>query len=330
MSTSYLGSKSISRSWRGPLVGSSHRRVVGWLAPHNRRRRFTQGSSQGSPAAKESQHQGKGKGKKATTRKAKSQAGERPRWEGSPGKAVWDKKVCHPNPLGQTLPRGSASCVAQIVAPRLARAFLVERPFLLARLFFVAQKLLVDNGCPPNRSGNDGHPADDSWATTVVGPTVIGPTIVGPTVVGQSVKRHRAARKKQRIPDGWVQIINRKAGLVTWIWGKQNGLNRIEPAGDYFKIRCQDSGEYLALKEWAARGEKAPRGHPAALHLVPDSGERSMLWKFEPLEDGYWRIVNRESGQCLEPVNPESKRLARQGPPHEGAVEQQWRIELVK
>ena len=55
-----------------------------------------------------------------------------------------------------------------------------------------------------------------------------------------------------------------------------------------------------------------------------------MLWKFEPLEDGYWRIVNRESGQCLEPVNPESKRLARQGPPREGAVEQQWRIELVK
>jgi len=49
-------------------------------------------------------------------------------------------------------------------APRLARAFLVARPFLLARPFIVAQELLVENGCPPNCSGNDGHPADHSWA----------------------------------------------------------------------------------------------------------------------------------------------------------------------
>ena len=99
-------------------------------------------------------------------------------------------------------------------------------------------------------------------APTVVGPTVIGPTIVGPTVVGQSVKRPRAARKKQRIPDGWVQIINRKAGLVTWIWGKQNGLNRIEPVGDCFKIRCQDSGEYLCLKSGRQGVKKLHEGTP--------------------------------------------------------------------
>jgi S1-C subfamily serine protease len=137
-------------------------------------------------------------------------------------------------------------------------------------------------------------------------------------------------RKELSVPTGSVRIINRKVGLVTLIWSKQNGINRIEPAGDDFKIRCQDTGKYLALKDWAAKGREAPRGHPGALRLVSDASDRSGLWRFEPAGGGYWRIINCKSGQCLEPVNAESNPLATQRVPRNGALEQQWRLEPVK
>ena len=51
---------------------------------------------------------------------------------------------------------------------------------------------------------------------------------------------------KQPVPRDWVMIVNRKTGWFMWF----NHPKRIEAVGDYYKIRCQHSGQCLALEDW--------------------------------------------------------------------------------
>jgi hypothetical protein len=131
-----------------------------------------------------------------------------------------------------------------------------------------------------------------------------------------------------------VRIVNRKTGFGVWApgsnvtWGRGSIIVRVEAASGFHRIRCQQPGQYLALTDWAAKGEKAPRGHPGTLRMVTDLEDRSVSWKFEPLGDGYWRIVNRANGQCISTPNP--KGVCPLAAPRDGDLEQQWRFEPVK
>ena len=130
-------------------------------------------------------------------------------------------------------------------------------------------------------------------------------------------------RDGQRVPTGWVNIVNRKTGLTM-----PRGTVRIEPVGKFYKLRRLD-GQYVAIENWALNGEKVHTRHnPGVLRLVADAGDRSTFWKIEPLGNGYWRIVNRETRQCLVPRN--AKGHVVQAPSRKGALEQEWRFEPAK
>jgi serine/threonine protein kinase len=127
-----------------------------------------------------------------------------------------------------------------------------------------------------------------------------------------------------RLPKGWVKIINRSTGrrlgarlhhhVVYW---------RLEAAGDSFKIRGQPSGMYLKVND---DSKDDGRG----LSQVPNSEAPSSLWKTEALGNGFWRIVNRNSGKCLESSLGEHGSInARQYAIREGALSQQWWLETV-
>jgi len=140
-----------------------------------------------------------------------------------------------------------------------------------------------------------------------------------------------APQVKRSLPTGWVRIVNRKTDADFFV-PDSHGPWRVELVGDYQKIRCRDAGEYLALTVWARRGEKGTRRHPGVLRVVPDAQDQSTLWRFEPLGDGYWRIVNRETSQCFEPQGPrfDDRSVCVQAPPRDDALGQQWRLEAVK
>jgi serine/threonine protein kinase len=127
-----------------------------------------------------------------------------------------------------------------------------------------------------------------------------------------------------RLPKGWVKIINRSTGrrlgarlhhhVVCW---------KFAAAGDSFKIRGQPSGMYLKVND---DSKDDGRG----LSQVPNSETPSSLWKVESLGNGFWRIVNRNSGKCLESSLGEHGSInARQYALHEGAMSQQWWLESV-
>jgi hypothetical protein len=161
------------------------------------------------------------------------------------------------------------------------------------------------------------------------------PPIAGP--LPQPLPTPIPASAPAQPPPGWVKIVNRKTAVGLWapggstVWGRGATIVQIEPTGEYFKIRCQGSGEYLSLTDWALKSGQAPRGHPGVLRVVPNSDDVSLLWKFEPVED-CWRIVNRVSRRCLQPNNPSLKGagVCVQAPPRDGALEQQWRFEPIK
>lgn len=130
---------------------------------------------------------------------------------------------------------------------------------------------------------------------------------------------------KQTLPTGWVRIVNRKTGFVLW-YGKPR---QIEPAGDYYKLRGR-TGQYLALADWAIKGEEVgPRGGRRLLCVAPDTDDRSILWKIEPLGNGFWSITNCVTGKCLEACEPRSG-PAQQSEFRAGDAAQEWRFEPVK
>ncbi len=117
-----------------------------------------------------------------------------------------------------------------------------------------------------------------------------------------------------------MRIANRKSGLILW-----GSPKRIEPAGDYFKIR-EERGGYLALSEWAVN----PNAHPVAwtLRVVPDNNDQSMLWKIDRLGSGFWSITNRRTGKSLEVAEPNPG--VRQSGFRPGDTRQEWRFEPIK
>ena len=149
---------------------------------------------------------------------------------------------------------------------------------------FVRCRLVVFVAAPPSFTGID------RIRFTGESPTV-------PATGGQSVH------------SGSVRITNRATGDAIW----PRSHLRIEPAGDYYKIRWQD--QYLA-----------PIGHtPPLLRHVPDSKRPALLWEIKPVGDGFWTFINRGSGKCLEMHAGKM----RQSPFSDGNEAQQWRIEPV-
>jgi hypothetical protein len=148
--------------------------------------------------------------------------------------------------------------------------------------------------------------------------------LVAPTVTAPE-KKPVLTDKKQSVPTGWVKIVNRGTSISL---RSELGPFRIERAGDYYKIRCQESGNYLALAEWATKEEYAaepPQGrHQWFLRKVLDSNSPLMLWEIESRGNGFWSITNRASGKCLEIRN---KERAWQSSLRDGDLEQQWQFE---
>jgi probable HAF family extracellular repeat protein len=134
-------------------------------------------------------------------------------------------------------------------------------------------------------------------------------------------------RSKQLVPTGWVKIVNRETGRV--IHGDRDPL-RIEQAGDCFKLRCKESGQFLAIRDWAKNRDDATnaKGQPLRLfRQVPASDDPSMLWEIRPVGNGFYTITNRASGKCLECRG--RNQPVRQSPFRDAHSEQQWRIDAV-
>jgi len=128
------------------------------------------------------------------------------------------------------------------------------------------------------------------------------------------------------VPVGWVKIVNRGTGLVL---RDSAGPMNIEPAGEYYKIRCRDSGLYLALRDWTKEKDDlrlSKRVVAQLLDEVPASGDLALQWKIERLRGGFWRIANRDSGEYLEFRKPDAL-VVRQSSLRKGDPAQEWRIE---
>jgi hypothetical protein len=138
-------------------------------------------------------------------------------------------------------------------------------------------------------------------------------------------------RKEQSVPTGRVKIVNRGTGTPA---RGDLGPFRIEPAGEFCKLRCQEHSQCLALADWATKQEYASKPpqerHQRFLGKRPDSNNPSMLWEIKSLGDGFWRITNRATGKCLEMRRDKNGCHAWQSPFRAGALEQQWRFELVE
>ena len=146
-----------------------------------------------------------------------------------------------------------------------------------------------------------------------------------------------------KIPEGWVRIVNRANGLAIGVkngslapgtvadqYSRARGYQQrwqIEPSQapgyhGFYTIRNQKSGQYLAIKD-----RSMERGAPAC--QMPGR-QHVMFWQFEEAGDGFWRIINRHSGQCLEAPSSGLSAVIMQGPFRNGELMQEWRLEPVE
>ena len=146
-----------------------------------------------------------------------------------------------------------------------------------------------------------------------------------------------------KIPTGWVRIVNRATGLAIGIKGgsltpgtvaDQAGLRypihnwQIEASKGrqshgYYTIRNQKTGQYLVIEDRSMERGASACQMPAGRHLA-------IAWRFEDAGDGCWRIINKNSGQCLEASGGDKGAIIRQTPYRANTMIQQWRLEEVK
>ena len=128
-------------------------------------------------------------------------------------------------------------------------------------------------------------------------------------------------------PQGWVKISNPSSGLRLGLHHRAGPEDRdaatrwhLEPAGEYYKLRNETSGQYLGLSQSSKRS-----GGPT--RQMPDGPDAAIFWKFQPAGDGLWRIINRDTGTCLEGQKNKSGTSALHNVAvREGAAEQLWQI----
>jgi S1-C subfamily serine protease len=127
-------------------------------------------------------------------------------------------------------------------------------------------------------------------------------------------------------PQGCVKISNPSSGVRLGLHhhtasedGDAAAQWRLEPAGEYYKLRNEKSGQYLGLPENSKRS-----GGPTL--QMRDSPDAAIFWKLQPAGDGLWRIINRDTGTCLEGHDNNGSTVVRNAAVHEGAAEQQWRV----
>jgi probable HAF family extracellular repeat protein len=183
-------------------------------------------------------------------------------------------------------------------------------------------------------------PKPERESTAEIATATEGPTKPERASTGQSDQ----PRIKKSVPTGWVKIVNRATGLhlvapraggevvqsatPSGKTGPRPEVWQIEPAPrhpGYYRIRNQVSGEFLAIDDKST--ERGARACTVPHKRGPPTREG---WKIEPLGDGFWRIVNGVTGQCLEASGSDGGAITRQSPFREGALEQQWRFEPVK
>ncbi len=161
------------------------------------------------------------------------------------------------------------------------------------------------------------HPVDSTPAT----PAKLG-TI--------SKSENTASSKGKIIPKGWVKIVNHITGQqIGYRRGnspeehEKSSYWRIEQSGEYYKILNQFSGEYLGLSEDSKQKD-------GGTSQMPDSKGASTFWKIESAGNECWRLLNRDTGKCLESrKNSTGKNVIRQSALRDGVLEQQWRFETV-
>jgi S1-C subfamily serine protease len=149
---------------------------------------------------------------------------------------------------------------------------------------------------------------------------------------GSASSRHAGSASSRRagsIPRGWVRIVNRCSGLICGVRASAPEDEtatashwQIERSGAFFKIRNRDSGQCLALSEPSKKSGRRTC-------QVPDSEDACVFWKIEPTGAGFWRLINRDTGTCLESYKNDRAAAVRNSPPRDGALEQHWQLEKV-
>ena len=105
--------------------------------------------------------------------------------------------------------------------------------------------------------------AADKQGTTISIPTAYGyleasPRPKRPT---REVEKSKSVPDKQGIPNGWLRITNRAAGVVL---GGEENLWRVEQTGNSYKLWNQNKGQYAGLAQWTKERDdgKTNKGIP--------------------------------------------------------------------
>jgi hypothetical protein len=164
--------------------------------------------------------------------------------------------------------------------------------------------------------GCGGHPINSKMETPPKSGTI-----------SKSKSETDASTKEKLIPNDWVKIVNRSTGQQI---GYRRGNSpeeheksshwRIKQSGEYYKILNQFSGEYLGLSEESKQND-------SGTSQMPDSKDASIYWKIEPAGNDCWRLLNRDTGKCLESrKNNTGKNIIRQSALRDNDPIQEWQI----
>jgi hypothetical protein len=145
-----------------------------------------------------------------------------------------------------------------------------------------------------------------------VGSTLGEPGAIRPTLDGAAV-----AALEGMDPGGRLKITNRKTGVAV-VAGERF---RMAGADGCYKIVASNSGYYFLHRERPRQSDGAAR----AAAQAQDAASRPVMWKAVPVEKGYWKLVNCESGKFLEDGGADG--ALGESPARDGAVEQQWRLD---
>jgi hypothetical protein len=143
------------------------------------------------------------------------------------------------------------------------------------------------------------------------------------------------------VPTGWVRIVNRVTGLaigprkgnpasgtmidqregrfVGQCW--QIEASQGPQSRGFYTIRNRKTSQYLAIEDRSA-------GQGASACQMPADHNPAMFWQFDDVGKGYWRITNKDSGQCLEAPGNDQGTIIRQNQRDNGVM-QEWRLEPV-
>jgi hypothetical protein len=153
-----------------------------------------------------------------------------------------------------------------------------------------------------------------------------------------------APGNKVPVPTGWVRIVNCMSGRALGVKASSRATGADVIQGNIppsqtdahwtldssgysspscYRIRNRNSNQFLAI-------EKRSRESGARVCQLPATGRPAIVWKLEPLSDGFWKIVNRNSDLCLGIPRGQDRDYVGQVPINDDtAPGQEWRFEAV-